>query len=110
MTGFGRIDRVLVQKLQRGHGYRDMAFDEVTHKEKILSSRERFLLTLEERPALTREQRGALDREWANYFLLKGRLAEQQGRRMQARALYGRAIRYAPSRLRGYTRWLRTWV
>lgn len=110
VTGFGRIDRVLVQKLQRGHGYRDMAFDEVTHKEKILSSRERFLLTLEERPALTREQRGALDREWANYFLLKGRLAEQQGRRMQARALYGRAIRYAPSRLRGYTRWLRTWV
>jgi hypothetical protein len=98
---------VLVKKLQRGHGYRDMAFDERTHQRKVLTSRERFLLRLEQMRPLTREQRAALDREWANYFLLAGRLAEQRGRMDEARSCYVRAIRKAPWRMRGYTRWLR---
>lgn len=107
-AGFECIDRVLVRKLQRGHGYRDMAFDEATHRERVLTSRRRFLERLEGRGALTAEQRTALDREWANYFLLAGRLAELTGRRGEARRLYAQAVRKAPLRLRGYTRWLRT--
>ncbi|WP_447979715.1 glycosyltransferase family 2 protein [Candidatus Nitrospira bockiana] len=110
VTGFACVERVLVRKLQRGHGYRDMAFDEATHREKVLSSRERFLTSLEERGSLTKEQRRALDREWANYYLLRGRVAQLQGRAGEARGYYVRAIRRAPSRLRTYTRWLRTWV
>ncbi|WP_447973285.1 glycosyltransferase family 2 protein [Nitrospira sp. Kam-Ns4a] len=108
-TQFDCVDRVLVRKLQRGHGYRDMAFDETTHRERILASRCRFLERLESRPSLTAEQRAALSREWANYFLLAGRLAEQGGRRDAARRCYAQAIRKAPFRLRGYTRWLRAW-
>jgi hypothetical protein len=107
-AAFECVDRVLVRKLQRGHGYRDMAFDEPTHRARVLSSRRRFLERLEGRGALTTEQRRALAREWANYFLLAGRLAELTGRRGDARDLYARAIRKAPLRLRGYTRWLRT--
>jgi len=107
-TRFECVDQVLVRKLQRGHGFRDMAFDEATHREKVLSSRERFLLRLEQMQPLTVGQRAALDREWANYFLLQGRFAEWSGRISEARRFYRQAIHKAPFRLRGYTRWLRT--
>ena len=40
VTSFECIDQVLVTKLQRGHGYRDMAFDEQTHRERVLASRD----------------------------------------------------------------------
>ena len=107
ITQFAWIDRVMVRKLQRGHGYRDMAFDEATHREKVLSSRERFLNGLEMRRPLRRDQRAALDREWASYFLLRGRFAERFRTRTEARRFYRQAIRKDPFRLRGYTRWLR---
>lgn len=113
VTTFECIDRVLVKKLQRGHGYRDMAFDEQTHRERVLTSRERFLRRLEGFSPLTAEQRSALDREWANYYLLRGAAAERIGRPQEARAHYRahyrEAIRKAPGRVRCYTRWLRTW-
>ena len=112
-TKFECVDQVLVRKLQRGHGYRDMAFDEATHQEKVLASRERFLLGLERMQPLTEQQRTAIDREWASYFLARGSFAQQLGQRAEARRFYGQAIRKAPFRLRGYTRWLRTlnqWV
>jgi hypothetical protein len=108
VTRFLCVERPLVKKLQRGHGYRDMAFDEATHRDKVLSSRERFLQGLEARPGLTAAQRRALDYEWANCFLMRGWAAERFGRPAEARAYYARAIRKAPLRLRGYTRWLRT--
>jgi glycosyltransferase involved in cell wall biosynthesis len=107
VTQFDCVDRPLVRKLQRGHGYRDMAFDEAVHREKVLTSRERFLLGLEAMQPLTDEQRAALDREWANYFLVKGATADRAGRRAEALRLYGQAIRKAPWRLRAYTRWAR---
>jgi glycosyltransferase involved in cell wall biosynthesis len=107
-TRFDCVDRVLVRKLQRGHGYRDMAFDEALHKEKVLSSRERFLAGLERMEPLTGEQRAALDREWANYYLGRGGVAERVGRRADARRFYWQAIKKNPFRLRSYTRWLRT--
>jgi len=107
VTGFECVDRVLVRKLQRGHGYRDMAFDEAKHREKILISRRRFLERLEQRVPLTPEQRAALDREWANYFLLSGSSAERLGHTAEARRSYLKAIQKAPFRLRGYTRFLR---
>ncbi|MCE3223427.1 MAG: putative Glycosyl transferase, family 2 [Nitrospira sp.] len=108
VTRFECIDQVLVKKLQRGHGYRDMAFDEQTHRARVLASRDRFLTRLEGYAPLTPIQRAALDREWANYFLLKGAAAERAGRRSEARRQYWEAIRKAPVRLRCYTRWLRT--
>lgn len=107
-TRFACVERVLVHKLQRGHGYRDMAFDESEHKEKILSSRARFLGGLERTPRLTPQQRDALAREWANYYLARGGAAERGGRQQEARGFYRRAIGKAPFRLRGYTRWLRS--
>jgi len=107
-TRFDCVDRVLVRKLQRGHGYRDMAFDETLHKEKVLSSRERFLTGLERMQSLTKEQRAALDREWANYYLGRGGAEERAGRRAEARRFYAKAIEKSPLRLRGYTRWVRT--
>lgn len=106
-AGFACVERVLVRKLQRGHGYRDMAFDEALHKEKVLSSRERFLAGLEKMQPMTPAQRAALDREWANYFLGRGGVAEKEGRPSEARQWYRRAIGKAPLRLRAYTRWLR---
>lgn len=106
-TGFECVDRALVRKLQRGHGHRDMAFNEFGHRSLVLTSRERFLNRLEAFAPLTREQRAALDKEWTNYFLLQGRLAEWYGQKREALACYARAIRKAPWRLRGYTRWLR---
>jgi glycosyltransferase involved in cell wall biosynthesis len=106
-TEFECVDRVLVKKLQRGHGYRERAFDERTHWEKVLASRERFLLRLEQLNPLTRAQRAALDREWANYFLWQGHVAEQEGRYRDARRMYRQAIGYEPTRLRAYTRLLR---
>ncbi|TAJ29786.1 MAG: glycosyltransferase [Nitrospirae bacterium] len=109
-TQFDCVDRVLVRKLQRGHGYRDMAFDEALHKEKILSSRERFLARLEQMLPLTVAQREALDREWANYYLGRGGAAERAGRPADARRFYAKAIRKSPLRLRGYTRWLRVLI
>lgn len=108
VTRFECIDEVLVRKLQRGHGYRDMAFDEQTHRERVLASRDRFLMRLESFAPLTAVQRAALDREWANYFLLKGAAAERAGRRSDARRHYWEAICKAPARVRCYTRWLRT--
>ena len=108
VTRFECIDEVLVHKLQRGHGYRDMAFDEQTHRERVLASRDRFLMRLEGFAPLTAAQRAALDREWANYFLLKGAAAERAGRRSDARRHYWEAICKAPARVRCYTRWLRT--
>lgn len=107
-TKFGCVDQVLVRKLQRGHGYRDMAFDETLHKEKVLSSRERFLAGLERMQPMTAERRAALDREWANYYLGRGGVEERAGRCAGARGFYGQAIRKAPLRLRAYTRWART--
>jgi glycosyltransferase involved in cell wall biosynthesis len=107
-TQFACVDRVLVRKLQRGHGYRDMAFDEALHKEKILTSRERFLQGLERMGPQTDGQRAALDREWANYYLARGGEAERIGRRSEARRFYHYAMRKAPLRLRPYMRWLRT--
>lgn len=87
-----------------------MAFDETTHRERVLSSRERFLTNLERMQPLTAERRAALDREWANYFLMRGDAAERAGRGSEALRFYGRAIAKAPFRLRGYTRWLRTLI
>ena len=107
VTEFECVDQVLVRKLQRGHGYRDMAFDEMTHRKKILASRRRFLERLDQRPALTSEQRTALNREWANFFLLSGLVAERCAQPAEARQQYIQAIRKAPFRLRGYTRLLR---
>jgi len=107
-TEFECVDRVLVKKLQRGHGYRERAFDERTHWEKVLASRERFLNRLEQLEPLTKAQRAALDREWANYYLQRGRVAEWLGRMVEARACYVNAIRKAPFRFRGYGRLLRT--
>ena len=107
VTTFECIDDVLVHKLQRGHGYRDMAFDEQTHRDRVLASRDRFLMRLEGFAPLTAAQRAALDREWANYFLLKGAAAERAGRPGDARRHYWSAIRKAPTRIRCYTRWLR---
>jgi len=110
MTSFECLDQVLVTKLQRGHGYRDMAFDEQTHRERVLASRDRFLMRLEGFAPLTSAQRAALDREWANYHLLKGAAAERAGRQAEARKQYRQAIGKAPGRIRCYTRWLRTWT
>ncbi|ODT44675.1 MAG: hypothetical protein ABS70_04945 [Nitrospira sp. SCN 59-13] len=110
MTSFECLDEVLVTKLQRGHGYRDMAFDEQTHRERVLASRDRFLMRLEGFAPLTPAQRAALDREWANYYLLKGAAAERAGRPAEARGQYRKAIGKAPGRIRCYTRWLRTWT
>ena len=110
VTGFECLDEVFVTKLQRGHGYRDMAFDEQTHRERVLASRDRFLMRLEGFAPLTPAQRAALDREWANYYLLKGAAAERAGRAAEARSQYRKAIGKAPTRIRCYTRWLRTWT
>ena len=110
VTSFECIDQVLVTKLQRGHGYRDMAFDEQTHRDRVLASRDRFLMRLEGFAPLTTAQRAALDREWANYYLLKGAVAERAGRPAEARSQYRKAIGKAPGRIRCYTRWLRTWA
>lgn len=107
VTEFECVDQVLVRKLQRGHGYRDMAFDEMTHRKKILASRRRFLERLDQRPVLTSEQQTALNREWANFFLLSGLVAERCAQPAEARQQYLQAIRKAPFRLRGYTRLLR---
>ncbi|WP_447862833.1 glycosyltransferase family 2 protein [Nitrospira calida] len=109
-TEFECVDRVLVRKLQRGHGYRERAFDVSTHRQKVLNSRERFLLRLEQIRPLTREQRTALDREWANYYLLCGGFAEQLGNLSEARRCYTNAVRKAPFRFRAYSRLLRTFV
>jgi glycosyltransferase involved in cell wall biosynthesis len=107
---FDCVDRPLVRKLQRGHGYRDMAFDEATHREKVLISRERFLMGLERMAPFTPAQRAALDREWANYYLARGRAADRSGQFADARRFYWLAIKKEPFRLRSYTRWLRAAV
>jgi glycosyltransferase involved in cell wall biosynthesis len=107
-TEFDCVDRVLVRKLQRGHGYRDRAFDEDTHREKVLSSRARFLSGLERMAPLTKAQRAALDREWGNYFLARGGFAQMSGRSAESRRFYWKAICAAPAHLRPYTRLLKT--
>jgi glycosyltransferase involved in cell wall biosynthesis len=110
VADFECVERYLVRKLQRGHGYRDMAFDESTHREKVLSSRELFLNGLERMHPLNPAQRAALDREWANYYLSRGYAAERRGLGSDARGFYARAIGKAPFRFRGYSRWLRTFL
>ena len=72
VTGLACVARPLVKKPQRGHGYRDMAFGEATHRDKVLSSREWLLQGLESGPNLTAVQRRALDYEWANCLLMRG--------------------------------------
>jgi tetratricopeptide (TPR) repeat protein len=108
-TKFECVDRVLVRKLERGH-IRDLAYDEAAHWVKKLASREQFLGGLERMAPLSSAQRAALDREWANYFLWQGHFAERQGQPAEARAFYRSAIAKSPLRLRGYTRWLRTFL
>ena len=107
VTGYECVDRVLVRKLERGHGFRDMAFDESVHKHKVLNSRERFLQRLERMQPLTVQQRSALDREWGNYFLQRGQVAEQSQEKAAALRFYVQAIQKAPARLRPYTRLFR---
>lgn len=106
-TEFECVDRVLVRKLRRGHGYRDMAYDERTHGEKILLSRKKFLSGLERMVPLTTVQRKALDREWANYFLRCGRVAADFGYYSDAKRFYFQSIYHDPFRFRSYTRLLR---
>jgi len=107
-AGFECVDRALVRKLQREHGYRDMAFDERTHRERVLASRRLFLDGLARRPSLRSDQRTALHREWASYYLSRGFWAERFGTSGDARRAYYQAIRHAPFQLRGYMRWVRT--
>ena len=107
VTQFECVDRPLIHKLQRGHGYRDMAFEENAHRQKVLTSRERFLHRLEQMAPLTSGQRKALDREWTNYFLSHGFAYERQRQFRQARACYQSAIAYEPFRFRCYSRWVR---
>lgn len=107
VTKFECVDRVLVRKLQQGHGYRDMFYDEITHREKVLVSRKRFLSGLEQMPSLTKGQRAALDREWANYFLRLGKTAEDLGRTAEALNHYCHAVKKDPFRVRVYTRMIR---
>jgi glycosyltransferase involved in cell wall biosynthesis len=109
VTQFECVDRVLVRKLERGH-VRELAFEETTHWENKLSSREQFLNGLERMGPLNRRQRTALDREWTNYFLGRGHFAERRGLSSEARHFYRSAIAKSPLRLRCYTRWLRTFV
>lgn len=107
MTKFECIDRVLVHKFQQIHGDGDIPCDEGTYREKVLSSRERFLTGLQDRPNLNREQLGALNREWGSYYLLKGAFEERQGKWAEARKQYLAAIQKEPFRFRGYTRLIR---
>jgi len=104
---FECIDRVLVHKFRQIHGYWDIPCDERTQREKVLSSRERFLKRLQSRPTLNKQQRVALNREWCSYYLLKGAFEERQGRWAEARKQYLAAIQKEPFRFRGYTRFLR---
>jgi glycosyltransferase involved in cell wall biosynthesis len=108
VTRFQCVDRPLIKKLQRGHGYRDMAFDEDLHRKKILLSRERFLSRLEQSGFLSKEQQRALRREWVNYFLSYGYACERKENPIEARRYYAKALRRDSCRLRSYTRWLRT--
>lgn len=113
VTQFDCVDRVLVRKLLSRRDVRVTVFDEASYQQIILSSRERFLEGLERMQPLTAAQRTALDREWANYFLARGGFADRSGQRAETRRYYWQAIRKAPSRLRGYTRFLRAmtpWV
>ena len=108
-TKFECVDQVLVRKLERGH-IRDKVYGEETHREKVLASRERFLLRLEAMAPLTPFQRKALDREWANYYLNRGHAAERFVGKQEARRFYWQAIRKAPGRCRAYARLLLTFV
>ena len=108
LTGFECVDKVLVRKLWRRHGHRERFFDQVKHDERVLSSKEIVLRRLEERPTLGRLQRKALDREWGNYYLARGRVANRAGLKDEACRFYWKAIRSDPTRLRSYTRLLRT--
>ena len=108
-TKFDCVDKVLVRKLERGH-VRELAYEESTHWEKKLASRELFLNSLERRVPLSASQRAALDREWANCYLMGGRFSERQGRAAQARRFYRQAIGKSPWRMRAYMRLLRTFL
>lgn len=107
ISNFECIDRVLLHKFRQIHGHWDIPCDERTHREKVLSSRERFLTCLQNRPTLNSEQLGALNREWSSYYLLKGASEERQGKWAEARKQYLAAIQKEPLRFRGYTRLLR---
>ncbi|MEX0830190.1 MAG: hypothetical protein WD032_08080 [Nitrospirales bacterium] len=45
---------------------------EGVYREKILRSRERFLIRVQNRPILNPEQVRALNREWSSYYVMKG--------------------------------------
>ena len=107
VTKFECVDRFLVKKFQQIHGNWDTPCDEDIHREKVLSSRERFLKRLQSRPAPTKQQRVALNRQWGSYYLMKGAFEERQGRWAKARQDYLAAIQKEPFRFRGYTRLLR---
>lgn len=107
VTKFECIDRVLAYKYRQIHGHWDIPCDERTYREKVLSSRERFLKRLQSRPNLNKPQRIALNREWGSYYLLKGASQERQGKWAEARKQYLAAIQKEPFRFRGYTRLLR---
>lgn len=107
-TKFECIDRVLVHKFQQIHVDSDICGEEDPYREKVLCSRERFLTGVQNRPALNQEQLRALNREWSSYYMMKGGFEERRGRWSEARQQYLFAIKKKPFRLRGYTRFLRT--
>ena len=108
VTAFEWVDRVLVHKFQQVHGDADDRDTEVAHRERVLRSRERFLTRVQKRPSLNSAQQNALNRDWSSYHLLKGTFYEGHGRWSDARNQYREAIHKDPFRLRGYTRFLRT--
>ncbi|TKB75238.1 MAG: hypothetical protein E8D45_07900 [Nitrospira sp.] len=91
MKLFGSITKRDVRSSDRSKagyvwaGYRDMTCDEATDRDKVRSSRERFLHGLEARPHMTDVQRHALDCEWANCLLMRGWATKWFGRPAEAR-------------------------
>ncbi len=107
VTKFECLDRVMVQKFQHHHGSWDIPFDQRTHEENILSSRERFLARVQNHSTLNKEQREALKSEWSSHYLMKGAFKERQGKCAEARWHYLSAIQKNPFRFRGYSRLFR---
>ena len=69
---FGVVDRVLVHKINRQHGFWDRPGDDLTNKRQVLCSGQRFLNRLDSRKDLTMQPRNVLDRERASYFIWVG--------------------------------------
>mgnify|MGYP000684036772 CR=1 FL=1 len=107
---FECIEQTLVHKFQQIHGDSDIPYDKDTHQKNVLTSRERFLTCVQNRPTLNQEQLTALNREWSSFYIMKGGFQERQGRWAEARRQYLSAIAKEPFRLRGYTRFLRTFL